>query len=1009
MLSKLSFLITRLRNSTKRICLGILPLIFSFIDLGAQNVSSNGVDLPNVIAPSPVAQTFMRYGEIPVDYSTGVPNIEIPIFTVEEKKLRVPISISYHASGIKVNDIASEVGLGWTLNCGGLVSRSINSQPDEKGSLRTYDNAAEFLAGLHSAADQGYNQATNCMDGLRNFENFYNWNFLNNEDLMKDRFFYRLPGGASGVFTYDFVSDDVILLPLRPIKIEKVLGQSGTLTLIESFKITDDNGTIYTFQSYIANPAVGITEWFVKEMVSADGTDTIKFNYVLQPANVPTPGIIQHHYQGPAQPETLNCHPFDPLSSMSQFLSPYPQFTTPVLESVISSSAVVRFEYAGRDDFDYLKRLTKITVSPAGESRIVKTVHFNPRYFGLTNENRRLGLDNVVVSSPNDPEPQTYRFTYESQVLPPYPFKMTYPTYSEDYWGYYNDNIGGSSSSLIPSDFISHTIDKQYYGGNREADATSNQYYARACLLKEIRYPTGGKTVFEFERCLKENLYPYKADPAKRHGYVGGFRVARVANYTDENTLANEKAYDYELPVARQVNWPFFRFRKTVIESGQSGTGYPCYTKFSREHLSGSPLLPIEVAPGMPVMYQKVTEYNGTRTNHAGKTVYTYGQPYCPSDYLNHPEHPIEFESPEFYHPYHYDRGNYVPEMQSKTVYSFDGTSYQLVHKEEYEYSKLFASTHNTGIKLTRTKQFPSIDYWCFECIGGAVACSTVIIELAAEYKASAVALDTKSYQEASLLTNHKVYRFDPINPNQYEWASTTYVYNGDNLAVTDVVTTSSKQHALRTVYKYPHDFGAVEPYKTMVTKNNVRPVIEQVDYNDTELQLIRRIRTNYKNWGNEVIEPELIQVQNGTQGFLESRITYHSYDSRGNITEVSRTDDSPKTYIWGYNGVYPVAETVGSDYATVTSFVNLDMLKDAAQYSDQQIRNELDKIRLGLFSFGRPFSITTYTYDPLVGMTSKTDSNGKTTYYEYSNGRLIAIRDHEFNIVKAYDYHYRK
>lgn len=77
MLSKLSFLITRLRNSTKRICLGILPLIFSFIDLGAQNVSSNGVDLPNVIAPSPVAQTFMRYGEIPVDYSTGVPNIEI--------------------------------------------------------------------------------------------------------------------------------------------------------------------------------------------------------------------------------------------------------------------------------------------------------------------------------------------------------------------------------------------------------------------------------------------------------------------------------------------------------------------------------------------------------------------------------------------------------------------------------------------------------------------------------------------------------------------------------------------------------------------------------------------------------------------------------------------------------------------------------------------------------------------------------------------------------------------
>ena len=36
-------------------------------------------ELPNVIPPSPEAAEFQKYGEFPVDYSTGVPNISIPL------------------------------------------------------------------------------------------------------------------------------------------------------------------------------------------------------------------------------------------------------------------------------------------------------------------------------------------------------------------------------------------------------------------------------------------------------------------------------------------------------------------------------------------------------------------------------------------------------------------------------------------------------------------------------------------------------------------------------------------------------------------------------------------------------------------------------------------------------------------------------------------------------------------------------------------------------------------
>jgi hypothetical protein len=63
-----------------------------------------------------------------------------------------------------------------------------------------------------------------------------------------------------------------------------------------------------------------------------------------------------------------------------------------------------------------------------------------------------------------------------------------------------------------------------------------------------------------------------------------------------------------------------------------------------------------------------------------------------------------------------------------------------------------------------------------------------------------------------------------------------------------------------------------------------------------------------------------------------------------------------------------------------------------------------LDELRL----YPTTAQMTTYTYEPLIGLTSACDLNNKITYYEYDGlGRLNIVRDQDFNIVKKYCYNY--
>lgn len=101
----------------------------------------------SVIPPSPNSSSLGKYIDNPVSYHTGIPNIVIPFYTIKLKDFDLPIDLNYHAGGIKVEEIASSVGLGWSLNAGGMITRVVKDIPDDYRYDNREDEEYSFRAG----------------------------------------------------------------------------------------------------------------------------------------------------------------------------------------------------------------------------------------------------------------------------------------------------------------------------------------------------------------------------------------------------------------------------------------------------------------------------------------------------------------------------------------------------------------------------------------------------------------------------------------------------------------------------------------------------------------------------------------------------------------------------------------------------------------------------------------------------------------------------------------------
>lgn len=90
-----------------------------------------------VVLPNTQTYDFIKHGTIGTSLYTGTVNYSIPVYTYKDKDFELPVSLDYASNGYKPNSRGGDVGVGWTLNVGGCITREVKGIPDEKMRMTT--------------------------------------------------------------------------------------------------------------------------------------------------------------------------------------------------------------------------------------------------------------------------------------------------------------------------------------------------------------------------------------------------------------------------------------------------------------------------------------------------------------------------------------------------------------------------------------------------------------------------------------------------------------------------------------------------------------------------------------------------------------------------------------------------------------------------------------------------------------------------------------------------------
>jgi hypothetical protein len=596
-----------------------------------QGNTTNSVGVAfNIPSPSPEVQRANSLQDIPVNLYTGSPIINIPIATISEGRLSVPLMLNYAHSQVKPHTVSGWTGLGWELMGVPFISRLVRGFPDE-GSLS------------NNVGQKGY---------------YFYGNSINSSDESQDKepdiYFLNTPSGS-----YKFMFDsykEVHFFPENDIKVEVThvnnpneSGSNHYAKVFTQFLVKLPDGTKYFFTSNnveetaevevkdaqnngyyplgtnfinFLNNRLLVNAWYCSKIESAYG-ETINFTYdrmaytyyklaenqeVGCPTTV-TKKLNKVYVRGSQISEITTTH--QKIAFNTGIKSCSTDYSVSPPETTCTFIGGTRFDIDSWGNAPTSSSASKILLSidvsdNEPNPTIKSSFSFNYGYFEGTDYGLPSGYTSsdigeshkkkLKLSSVYFPDGSNYSFKYENENGN----IQNRLSYGVDHWGGANGlETNLNSKGLIGAD---EYVPNPTCGSDRSVNVTE----AKKGVLTKISHSLGSETTFEYE-----------ANSAKNYSsIVGGLRIKSVLNHDLIRNTKVKKVYSYQLANNTTSGFLFVKPIYRVSDGSFSFAHSELYQTLLAE--SGRPI----------VGYSRVIEETQSEDQSIvlGKTISTFDQ-----------------------------------------------------------------------------------------------------------------------------------------------------------------------------------------------------------------------------------------------------------------------------------------------------------------------------------------------------------------------------------------------
>ena len=1033
----------------KKLFFSVLLTIFSLSFLAqegyyGENLNSSLYTASQIIGNSspqpPDAAAFQKVNFIPTNNYTGRASIEVPIYTISAGIMKIPISLSYNSSGVKVNDMASSVGLNWSLNAGGMISKITkgmddfypliyNGNSNPSGGWLSYTNGTSYAKGIGTYQDAQPDIYSVNAPGISTkyiFKDSYGTNAHGHTYAIQ-----RLPEAVelekkgTKINVTGYIPYTEYAFGIKRFKNTDIIATNG---IKYSFGSLEESRSFPIYRSRYSNTVSSnttVSNFKLDKMVDPSTNQTINFKYEKYAISffdeIKESGGT---YNGGSDIVFIN-------SGFSKVMYP----TLQRLKKISFDKGEVEFIY-GLNRLDNIdeKALTEIIVKDTNGNTI-KHIKLSYSYFQSsinrrTPQSKRLRLDRVYEVDSTLNELPGHTFAYYDDTT--YPYQMPpRGSYAHDFLGYNNGSYKANIKDPIPKYYLNYynSLDTKYIRITPFSDNNSNHIpipgnfsmeanvnFAKTYSLQKITFPTGGTNEYEYEL----NTFTYLSKV--RQG--GGIRIK---SQELDDGKGNIQIKDYEYEDGSIANFPIFGLLKGKLPANgatslsQAGIGLTTFL---------SPQSQVEFTQGSFVGYRMVTVKDRINNGYqkffyssSVREVYKNLRPAITYDTSSSSKFESEnwsvIQSPSLLVDRDFLRGKILLEqifrkdntIRSEKKYTYtqkDFTTIKLEYLNKSNSNPVDRCYHSEGVYRLNSPKCG----WYKEEIDLPISRDLLTSVITNDYPVGNI-LYTQGGNEnvPNTFKTIKNYEYDKQYPLLLKETKQVRVCESEgqgNEQDYDGVS-DDYDHSITKKIEFPivgRDFSTdkintLPLANELIAKNRISTPLK-ITFNGASENHI------YKKFPNGILSLEKINFK-ARDGSISVSDKITKRDDKGRVLEYLRKDGIYVARIYGYeNWSYLLAEIINSTYATA-----LDTLKNKIQTqfnqgtfsTDTSIRQMMNELRLAL-----PHTqITSYTYKKLVGINSLTDTRGQTVYYHYDTfNRLEFVKDADGNILSKNQYNYK-